>query len=276
MVTVPERATKTVRRARSLPGQLWREVTASRRSLPAFVIIGAQRAGTTSLYKWLSELPEVEPALRKELHYFDTNYSRGERWYKSNFPVSAPGKMTGEATPYMLFHPLAPERASRDLDGTTRFIVLLREPVERAVSQYWHERDRRWESEPFERALALEVERLNGAEEMIRRGRASDSHQHHSYLARGAYAGQLRRWFGAVGRDRILVLEFERLLADPSVASGVATWLGLEPSKRPIPSMNAVSRQKALSAEVGERLRLHFEPFNEDLFELLGTELWQA
>lgn len=275
MLAVPARARKTAR-ARKLPGQLWREATASRRGLPDFVIIGAQRAGTTSLFQWLSALPAVEPALRKELHYFDNNYSRGERWYKSNFPLRAPGMLTGESTPYMLFHPLAPERASRDLEAEVRFIVSLREPVERAVSQYWHERSRGWETEPFERAVALEPERLKGAEEMIRRGQPSVSHQHHSYLARGAYACQLRRWFGAVGRDRVLVLESEKLWTDPGAASGVATWLGLGPSALLFPSLNAVSRADALPGALSERLRRHFEPYNHDLFELLGTELWAA
>lgn len=274
MVDVGRQARASAGRARHVSGRLWREATASRRSLPDFVIIGAQRAGTSSLYQWLSEQPNVAAAVKKEVHYFDKNYSKGERWYRSNFPPRRHGTITGEATPYMLFHPLAPERASRDLGSGVRFIVLLREPVERAVSQYWHEAKRGFEVETFERAVAMEEGRLDGADELIRRGQQSAAHQHHSYLARGAYAEQLRRWFAAVGRDRVLVLESEQMFLDPAVASEAATWLGLRGSAAPFPALNAVERPADLAPELAERLRRHFEPHNRDLFELLGSELW--
>lgn len=254
----------------------WRWLTAGQRPLPGFVIIGAQRAGTTSLYRWLWNQDDVARAFTKEVHYFDLHYEHGERWYKSHFDVPRPGIITGEASPYMLFHPLAPQRAARDLDASTRFIVLLREPVDRAISQYWHERNDNIEAEPIERAIALEAERLAGTEEVLLRGEHSFAHQHYSYRARGEYAGQLRRWFDAVGRERMLVLEFERLFSDPMALGEVLDWLCLGPSRVPFPSLNSAGRARTVDGDLLVQLGRHFEPYNQDLFKLLGQELWTS
>ena len=99
-----------------------------------------------------------------------------------------------EATPYLLFYPPAPGRVAADLPTTTRFVVLLRDPVQRAISQYWHSRRLHAENEPLEVALALEeTRRWPGAD----RGGGGESfaHRNFSYKARGHYVEQLRRWF---------------------------------------------------------------------------------
>ncbi|HEX9782521.1 MAG TPA: hypothetical protein VGA56_07280, partial [Opitutaceae bacterium] len=104
--------------------------------MPDFIILGAQKAGTTSLYAYLLEHPQVLPARKKEVHYFDLRYERGERWYRSHFPsqraMQARGRslgnrvITGEATPYYLFYPRAPERVASVVPNA-KFIVLLRD-----------------------------------------------------------------------------------------------------------------------------------------------------
>ena len=86
----------------------WRYLSADLRSMPDFVIVGAARSGTTSLYRWLGSHPDVAPAWKKEIHYFDEHYGRGMRWYRAHFPFRRRGRVTGEATPYLLFHPLSP------------------------------------------------------------------------------------------------------------------------------------------------------------------------
>ena len=132
----------------------WRYATADLRGRPHFVILGTQRGGTSSLFRWLNAHPDVLRPTRKEIHYFDIHYDKGARWYRSQFPLARRGKVTGEASPYMLYHPLAPARAARGLPRTTRLIVLLREPVERTVSDYWFSRRRRrFETESLERAI---------------------------------------------------------------------------------------------------------------------------
>jgi hypothetical protein len=274
--------TSTIRRhARSQMGKVtkapklaWRRASADSRFLPHFVIVGAQRAGTSSLYSWLCEQPSVMPALRKEIHYFDVNYHKGERWYRSHYFLQRDGVITGEASPYMLFHPLAPARAAVDLPVTTKFVVLLREPVSRVVSQYWHERNTGFETETFERAISLEAERLRGAEELVAAGGRSFAHQHFSYVARGEYAAQLRRWFDAVSAERLLVVESEKLFTDESVTSGVLDWLGLPPCGKPFPIKNSAARASKPDNEIMSGLRRRFQPHNQELFEFLGRELW--
>ncbi len=100
------------------------------------MIIGAQRGGTTSLRTWLGAHPSAHVFQVGEVHYFDNYYDRGPRWYRSRFPTRLRRVRRVESSPYMLFHPLAPTRAATDLPDSTRFVVLLREPAERAYSQY--------------------------------------------------------------------------------------------------------------------------------------------
>ena len=114
-----------------------RYLTADLRPLPDFIILGTQRGGTTSLYTWLASHPDVAPASRKEVHYFDDHYGKGMRWYRAHFPIRHAGRITGESCPSLIYHALAPARVARDLPDTTKFVVLLREPAERSVSQYW-------------------------------------------------------------------------------------------------------------------------------------------
>ncbi|HVC71610.1 MAG TPA: sulfotransferase domain-containing protein [Acidimicrobiales bacterium] len=261
-------------RVAARPKRTWRRMTATRRVLPDFVILGAQRGGTTSLFTWLMGHPSITPPVRKEVHYFDRNYDKGENWYRAHFPLARPGLVTGEASPYLLFHPLTPARVARDLPSSTRFIAVLRDPVERAVSHYWHERRLKAETEPLGVALALEDERLAGATELLLAGERSFAHFHFSYAARGRYAEQLRRWFDAVGRDRILVVESERMFSDPEVSAGVTTWLGLPSSPHPFPAMNSADRVDPDDVSALRSLEASFVAANEELFELLGYRMW--
>ncbi|WP_336921898.1 sulfotransferase domain-containing protein [Aquipuribacter sp. SD81] len=192
---------------------------------PDFVVAGAQRCGTTSLFRALAAHPDVvAPLPGKGVHHFDTAsaYVRGPEWYLGHFPLAAPARTrtggrarTGEASPYYLFHPLAAERIATTVP-LARVVVLLRDPVERAFSAWKQERGRGFETEDFERALDLEPERLAGEEERIRNepGYQSFSHQHHAYVARGRYADQLERMSSALAPGTLFVAETQDVLAD--------------------------------------------------------------
>src|SRR4029453_7797997 len=109
------------------------------RSLPDFMIIGGQRCGTTSLYRYLAQHPAVAPAiLNKGLHYFDTNFGRGKMWYRGHFPSDPykafirwrrglPRVITGEGSPYYVFPPLAPGRIAAAVPAV-RSLLVLRDP----------------------------------------------------------------------------------------------------------------------------------------------------
>ena len=117
--------------------------------------------------------------------------------------------------------------------------------------------------------MELEPERLASEEGFIR-GERSDEHIAHGYLARGDYAAQLRRWFDAVGRDRILVMASERLFSDPTAPDEVLAWLGLRPFDVPYPAKHGASRLEKASPELVARIDAHFAPKQAELAALLG------
>jgi hypothetical protein len=200
--------------------------TSALRPLPEFLIIGAQRCGTTSLHRYLQQHPAVlSPRLTKGVHWFDTGYDRPLSWYRSHFPTSMGRHLvqrrvghrpiTGEGSPYYLFHPHVAGRLHRHMPAA-RLLVILRDPVARAWSQYHHEVRRGFETLSFEDALEAEAERLSGEDERLRDpAYRSYSHQHHSYLARGRYFEQLERVWQTFPEDQVLVLLNEELSTAP-------------------------------------------------------------
>ncbi|GAB3207530.1 sulfotransferase family protein [Marinactinospora thermotolerans] len=268
------------RTARSASG-LFGQATRSMRVLPTFLIVGAQRCGTTSLFKALLQHPDVlGPTLRKGVHYFDTGYDRGSAWYRGHFPTRsrARDRQVGESSPYYMFHPLAAERIARGLPGI-KVIVALRDPVERAYSAHVHESARGFETEPFERALELEEERLRGEEERLRAEpwAYSHSHQHHGYLARGRYADQLARLEKHLGRGRMHVVDSEEFFERPEETfARIEDFLGL-PHHSDIRFERHNARPRAgMDPVLRARLTEYFEPHDERLAHWWGrTPSWR-
>lgn len=253
---------------------VWRRASATARPLPDFVVLGAQRSGTTSLANWLWAHPATRAPRISEVHYFDLHYDRSIWWYKAQFPLWRPNGKTGETSPYLLYHPLAPRRAASDLPERTRFIALLRDPVERAVSHYWHCRRMGIEPLSFREAVDAEQGRLASEAEAFARDGSGFHHRHHSYVSKGEYAGQLRRWFEAVGRDRVLVLETGELFRGAQSGAHLLEWLGLAPWPEPLPAQNAAPRLEEDDGALLDELRRHFEAHNRELEDLLGRPMW--
>ena len=263
--------------------------TASWRVLPDYLIIGAQRAGTTSLQDVLTTHPNVTSArLMKGVHYFDTAYPKGMAWYQAHFPTKraaarrqastgAPLRV-GEASPYYIFHPKAVERIAADLPGV-KLILLLRDPVERTISHHKHESRRGNETLSLEAALDAEPGRLAGEAEKVAADPSYNSFplQTYSYAARSHYAPQVRRLFSLVDREKVLILPSERFFDEPGATfSAILDFLEV-PEFRPdaFPQMNA-TKTDAIPTQVIERLRGDFRQPNEELFELLGERYpWQ-
>jgi Sulfotransferase domain len=242
---------------------------------PDFVIIGAQRGGTTSLHAYLSAHPQVITPVTKELHFLTDRYERGLDWYLGQFPGEfPPGVITGEATPYALFHPLAPRRLL-EIAPAAKSIVLVRNPVERAYSHFLLERSRGEESLDFTAALDAELERLDGEEARLARDPAyvSHPHKHASYVARGEYVRQLERWFGVFPRDQILVVRSEDLYErSAETFACVADFLAIDPDLNiPFTAHNQTSGSP-LDPTIRRRLSEHFAPFNARLADLLGWD----
>jgi Sulfotransferase domain len=255
------------------------------RLLPDYLIIGAQRAGTTSLYKYLSRHPGVGAALLgKGAHFFDTNYSRDLGSYRAHFPTRAHKwyvkrrhdleLVTGEASPYYLAHPHAPYRIAEALPDV-KLIVLLRDPVERAYSQYQHELARGFETLSFEEAIDREPERLAGEVEKMRADSSYDSFslQHHSYLTRGRYAEQLETWYSLFPREQILVLASEDFFGDPDrIFRRVLEFLGVPSVSLPRYERFNPRRYEEMGEAMRRRLTEYFAEPNARVYELLGVD----
>lgn len=265
--------------------------TAGQRPLPEFLVIGAKRGGTTSLWNWLVTHPSVlpmYPAVQqiKSPHYFDINFDRGEAWYRSHFPTRAQRRLaqrrtggpvvTGEASPYYMFHPLTAGRVHRAMPDV-KVIVSLRNPVDRAYSNYQERLGSA--AEPlltFEEAIAAEPARLQGEEERIRADphAYSSEHDNHSYLARGRYLEHLEPWLELFDPQQVLILLAEDLPKDAgAVFARMQSFLGIlqralvqypRHNHLPVAPMRADTRQQLVE---------HYRPHNAALAARLGIEL---
>jgi hypothetical protein len=253
----------------------FRESTVRFRRPPDFLVIGGQGCGTTSFYSWLCGHPQVDPASRKELHYFDKHYEKGSAWYRSQFPIARPGRITGEATPFLLLHPLAPERVAHDLPATTRLILLLREPADRALSRYQRARQLGQEPETLQRALELEQLRLaDNPSHVPHMDPPHDRRLVFSYLTGGHYAHYIREWHRHIDPERFITLESEEFFQVAEVRAGFLNEMGLHPYDEPFPLLNTTADHSHEDARVRERLEEYYSPHNEELFTLLGRRLW--
>jgi hypothetical protein len=283
-------ATKLARRAARWSAQAYARPTAGLRLLPDYLVIGAQRAGTTSLHRYLIQHPGVRTTLRtKGVHFFDTGYGRGMSWYASRFPTRLTAwyvarrhgveLRTGEASPYYLFHPLVPDRVAEHLPQV-KLIALLRDPVQRAYSHYQHEVARGFERLPFEEAIDAEPARLAGETERLAAEPLYNSfeHQHHSYLARGCYAEQLDRWRARFDDQQLLVLSSERFFREPeAIFARVLDFLELPAFTPGAYEKHNAHEYRQMGDRVRGRLLEHYREPNRRLYESIGDDFgWGA
>ncbi|WP_157683365.1 sulfotransferase [Microlunatus soli] len=225
--------------------------TSTLRPDPDFLLIGAKRGGSTSFYYDLITHPQVAPlfprpdhlpkaAATKGIHYFDSNYFRGRRWYASHLPSARARRaqqsssggpvITGEGSPYYLTHPEAPGRVARDLPKV-KILAVLRDPVMRAHS-HWKERVREGrESLSFSEALAAEQDRVGTDASKLADPRFySYAHEHQTYLGQSRYGAALERWCQHVPRASICLVRSEDYYADPiAELDRVAKFLEISP-----------------------------------------------
>jgi hypothetical protein len=262
----------------------FRRATSNWRMTPSFLIIGAQKAGTSSLHAQLVRHPQIFPSRIKEVHYFDLNYARGLDWYRAFFPIrlralgagvrAGHRAITGESSPYYLFHPHAARRVNRDLPGIP-LIVLLRDPVERAYSHYQHSYRHGLETLSFAEALEREPERTRPDLEKLTADETWPAEQlrNFSYRSRGVYVDQLMRWMPVYDARRLLVLRSEDYFADPGATlARVLDFLRVKPWQ---PGRFAVRNRGGYARQATPQhaeLRAYFEPHNRRLAEWLGFD----
>ena len=247
--------------------------TARLRALPDFLVLGAMKAGTSSLFHHLTRHPQVRGPLRKEVHYFGHGHRAGRSlgWYRAHFPLRrGSGWLTGEATPDYLYDAQAPARIRAALPDV-RLIAILREPAGRAVSHYFHEVRMGRETLPIEEAFAMEGARLAHAATLGEAGR--ETLHHAGYRHRGLYAEQIERYLALFPRERLLVLGSAELRRDPEAAMAqVFAHLGLPPAAIDAgTARNEGSNKEPPPPALVVELRAAFEAPNARLAALLGS-----
>jgi hypothetical protein len=184
--------------------------------LPSFLLIGAMKAGTTTLYRYLREHPDVFMATPKEPNFFNDHWHRGVGWYERLFAAVPATRARGEASVRYTSYPNAPECPSRiaSVIPDVRLLYVVRDPIARIRSHYLHEVAALREHRPVERALR----------------------ENPSYLDLSRYATQLERYLDHFPREQLLVVRAEDLFRDPSqVLPTVYGFVGVDPSFRPSP-----------------------------------------
>lgn len=183
------------------------------RQKPEFLIIGAAKSGTTYAFNLLKQHPDLELPKEKEINYFDYNYFKGDKWYTYKFPfLNKKRKITGEASPCYLYHPLAPERAFR-FNPNFKIIIFLRNPVYRALSNYFMKMNHyNFEFQP-ERLLYIDQElKLSEIYEknIILDDRSSFRIlRDFSFVRRGIYLFQIKRWQNFFPAKNFLIIKSE-------------------------------------------------------------------
>ena len=269
------------------------QATARFRPDPDFLIIGAKRGGSTSFYYDLLGHPAVIPLFpnprflpkaeaTKGIHYFDQNYFRGERWYRSHLPttwVRARGSrragepvVVGEASPYYLFHPVAAERAAATVPNA-KIIAVLRDPVVRAHS-HWKERRRSGgETLGFAAALAAEDERVGNAESqlVVDVHAYSYAHEQLTYARQSEYVVGLQRWYDHFPAAQILILASEDYYRDAKGELAKAqSFLGLRAVDLASGPVRNAADGEQVDAALRSKLSDHFAPYNSRLTDLTG------
>ncbi len=252
---------------------------------PSFFLVGAQKAGTTSLIQYLVAHPQVVAPKWKEIAFFSdaTKYKNGIEWYRSHFetrkqPLLRKKKpdngISGDASANHFESLEAPERLKAHYPKG-KIVILLRNPVDRAFSQWKMATRYGFEKLSFEEALAQENERLDFAQENVLPKFGHDYiFQKLAYRSKGIYARYLKAWLDAFDRDQILIIQSEKMHSEAEkVYADVLNFLDL-PSYDKVPfSFYNTGGSRKMADETREELSDFYKPHNEELFELLG-ERW--
>ena len=256
--------------------------TSNHRISPEFFIIGVQKGGTTSLSKYMEQHHQVIPAQRKDVFYFNNeqHYLKGENWYKAHFALKAykqlydikhrTNAITYDSTPNYFDVPEAAKRIF-DFNPNAKVILLLRNPIDRAWSNYQMAKRFGFETLSFEEALAAEDERLELAKTI---------HQHNyiyqrlTYKKRGIYINSLKTWTNTFPKEKLLILNSELLFNDTkNTFNQIVNFLELEPNNNiDFKPVNQGNYTEQMAPATREKLHEFYKPYNQQLFDFLKVD----
>lgn len=257
---------------------------------PSLLLVGTQRAGSTSLFRYLAASPGFAPAQRKEVRFFhiDANYARGLAWYRKFFDGRRPDAVHFEATPVYLYHPEAALRIHAHYPDA-RIVIMLREPVARAYSAWnmyyhWARTGRvplnlyRSRKQPGNQLYSLFFQGRPPTfgeyiDHELRLMEQADPPHEPGIIRRGIYADQVARYLELFGPSRVLVLGFSELATRPEtvVERVVAFARGREGAATGVArAHNAGTYADECPRAEAERLATFYAPHNERLWARLG------
>ncbi len=247
---------------------------------PDFLIIGAQKGGTSGLFSTLAQHTCITTPSVKEIHYFDNDdwYNKGQiDQYHSFFPLPTLGRTkTFEASPLYVFHPRVAERLYA-YNPNLKLILLLREPASRAFSawvMYHHffNSERKpflHDPRPFPMAIAEEIQNME-----------NESYYDNTiaYVKRGIYFTQIQRYLSYFKRDQLLILESNSLSSEPDkTLKLIQDFIGVktESLTLQLKNMSAVNQKEAYKSDILQ-LKEFYQPYNRQLFSLIGDSFdWE-
>jgi len=250
---------------------------------PDFYIIGFAKCGTTSLFEYLISHPNVHPPKGKEIDFFDRLYSRGINWYKVGFPFKIQKFfdtvflrkkfLTGEATPRYIEHPHAINRI-KEITPNAKFIILLRNPIDRAFSQHNMNVKNDYEINNFSDALKEEPRRIANRIEKMSNDVSyySWNFDLYAYLEHGIYVDKIKRWMEVFPKEQFFIIQSEEFLKNPSkIYNNVLEFLGLanwEPKEFVLYKKREYKEK--MNSDLRNELVEYFKPHNKRLYDFLG------
>lgn len=262
-----------------------RTITSSSRLLPDFIIIGYHKCGTTSLYDYICQHPNIGSASRKEIHYFDLSFWRGIGWYRTHFPTIYEKNniekktnnkfLTGEASPLYVIHPKIPGRIY-DILPKVKIIILLRNPIDRAYSHFQNANLANQESINFEKTIEIDDERWD----ILLQNLQSDLIFDHNmkkfkipYRSFGKYIEHIKQWYDVFPKEQIQILTLEELENDlPGTLKKVFEFLNVPDFKIKDIEKKNVRKYDKMLPETRKLLIEYYKPYNKKLEEFLNMK----
>jgi len=266
------------------------------KSLPEVIIIGAQKSGTSALFNYMSQHPELLGSYKKETHYFDSlNYDKGISWYARNFPPVSKNIILFEATPSYIYRNWCAERIYR-FNKNVKLIAVLREPLSRAFSA-WNMARQVFLSERrdtivqssfgiqrddiksgmtnlltaehfknFSECVKIEMEIINSG---------SDAPVP-NFIRRGIYVEQLNKYFKFFNKEQVLIIDHNNLLSKPEfVLRKIEDFIGvnnIDWSDKDMGKKHIGSYNSEIDNATKNLLNNFYHPLNQQLFDLIGQK----
>jgi len=238
---------------------------------PNFIVAGASKSGTSSIYFYLSRHPQILLSHTKEIDFYWQNYHRGIDWYLAHFPTitDQDNFLTGEATPNYLRFPQVAKRIKNTFPQT-KIIILLRNPADRAISWHYHKLNTGLTNQSLAPAIAEEIERLKTVSE---KEITNTGFYNPDNILSSLYIYKIKPWIELLGRERFLILKSEDFYSDPLTSmSQVFDFLGLPNCPlESYPKVNAGSYNE-VDTELRAVLADYFAPYNQQIEEYLDMK----